>query len=528
MKRTALCFAVMALALSGMAWAEDDEAERGVARISLIGGDVSVRRGDSGDWVAAAVNAPLVVEDMVGTGPSSRAEVQFDWANMIRMASNSEIRVAQLENQHYVIQIARGTVTFRVLRESKADVELNTPNVSVRPNQIGAYRISVAEDGESTITVRSGEAEVYTSSGSERLAAGSTMEARGTASDPEYRLVAEIAQDSWDSWNLSRDNELEQSKSYQYADSSVYGAEDLDNYGTWVDVADYGHVWRPRVEIGWSPYYHGRWTWVDWYGWTWVSYDPWGWAPYHYGRWFWDGGFGWCWWPGGHMRHHWSPALVAFFGYGHGGGGFGYGRIGWVPLAPHEPFHPWYGRGHYRGFRDGRGPDRHFGLTRDFDVHRNYRNARHGNGVVGMDAGAFGRGHGGVARVRGNEINRAGLVRGVLPVAPGRDSIRMSNRDVNRASLPRDLGDRTFAGRTRIRQTERVSFDQQRRGMEEIARRASGDRSRDSFRSGQQGRDPQPGTQHESLAGNGRWRIQVEASRRIGTQAGRVPAERQH
>ncbi len=257
MKRTALCFAVMALALSGMAWAEDDEAERGVARISLIGGDVSVRRGDSGDWVAAAVNAPLVVEDMVGTGPSSRAEVQFDWANMIRMASNSEIRVAQLENQHYVIQIARGTVTFRVLRESKADVELNTPNVSVRPNQIGAYRISVAEDGESTITVRSGEAEVYTSSGSERLAAGSTMEARGTASDPEYRLVAEIAQDSWDSWNLSRDNELEQSKSYQYADSSVYGAEDLDNYGTWVDVADYGHVWRPRVEIGWSPYYHG-------------------------------------------------------------------------------------------------------------------------------------------------------------------------------------------------------------------------------------------------------------------------------
>jgi len=35
----------------------------GVARISLIQGDVSTQRGDTGDWAAAALNQPLVGGD---------------------------------------------------------------------------------------------------------------------------------------------------------------------------------------------------------------------------------------------------------------------------------------------------------------------------------------------------------------------------------------------------------------------------------------------------------------------------------
>src|SRR5260370_30965670 len=54
-----------------------DDLKRGVARISLINGDVSVRRGDSGDWVAGVINAPLLTDDRIGTGANSRGEVQF-------------------------------------------------------------------------------------------------------------------------------------------------------------------------------------------------------------------------------------------------------------------------------------------------------------------------------------------------------------------------------------------------------------------------------------------------------------------
>src|SRR5262245_28082021 len=39
---------------------DPDSASRGVARISVMQGEVSVRRGDNGDYVAAAINAPLV------------------------------------------------------------------------------------------------------------------------------------------------------------------------------------------------------------------------------------------------------------------------------------------------------------------------------------------------------------------------------------------------------------------------------------------------------------------------------------
>jgi len=76
MKRTTWKLLAAVLAMAGLAWAQGDEdLGRGVARLSLLNGDVSVRRGDSGDWVAAAVNAPLVVEDSVITGVNSRAEI---------------------------------------------------------------------------------------------------------------------------------------------------------------------------------------------------------------------------------------------------------------------------------------------------------------------------------------------------------------------------------------------------------------------------------------------------------------------
>src|SRR5205814_4505942 len=87
----------------------------GVARISLLNGDVSVRRGDSGDVVAAALNAPLVSQDRLLTSSSSRAEVQLDSTNILRVGSNSEVRLNDVQYGRFQIQVAIGTVTFRVI-----------------------------------------------------------------------------------------------------------------------------------------------------------------------------------------------------------------------------------------------------------------------------------------------------------------------------------------------------------------------------------------------------------------------------
>src|SRR6185369_3782218 len=250
-------------------------ASRGVARISVMVGDVSVRRGDNGDIMAGIVNAPLVVGDRVLTGPNSRAEVQFDSANMIRIASDTEIRLAELADRHYQIQLARGVATFRVLRPSEADVEVSTPQASIRPKNMGIYRLAVRDDGQSEVTVRSGEVEIFTPRGVEMLHAGKTMQVRGTASDPEFQVAGGLPEDEWDRWNLGRDQGMQRAASPRYVSRDVYGAEDLDQYGQWVPDPGYGTVWAPRVAAGWAPYREGRWVWMDFYGWTWVSYDPW-------------------------------------------------------------------------------------------------------------------------------------------------------------------------------------------------------------------------------------------------------------
>lgn len=461
------------------------EAGRAVARLSVASGDVSVRRGDSGELVAAAVNAPLMADDHVLTSANSRAEIEFDSSNVVRIGPNSDVHLAALDIHSVQIQVAAGTVMFRTLRPGQVEVEVDTPSVGVRPMQPGAYRVTLREDGTSQtpiseITVRSGEAEIDSQRGAERLEAGQTMQARGPATDPEYQLVQAIPQDSFDRWNEERDRYFLASQSYEHVNPAVAGGEDLDQNGRWVNDPQYGQVWQPNVPPGWAPYQNGQWVWEDYYGWTWVSYDPWGWAPYHYGRWFWGAG-GWDWWPGPIAPYpYWAPAYVGFFGFGPGigfGVGFGFGGVGWVALAPFEVFHPWWGPGFYGGF--GRGfYGGHTTIVNNINVSNSFRNAREAGGAVGMDTAAFGRG-GRIAALNRTQLASAGAVHGVLPVAPDRSSLRFSSRAVS-GRYPQARS-QSFASRMQAPRVQHTSFEQQERGMQQMSR---GNFSRGSAGSG--------------------------------------------
>lgn len=433
-----------------------DDQTRGVARISLMDGEVSVKRGDASDWVAGVINAPLLSADRISTAPNSRAEVQFDSANLMRLGGNAVVDLATVEYGRYQVELAHGTLTYVVLRPSQANVEVDTPSVSVRPSKQGIYRINVNDAGETQVMVRSGDVEVFTPRGSQWVNNGQMLMARGGNADPEFQVVGAPGLDDWDRWNQNRDQAMLRSASYQYVPPGVYGADDLDSYGNWNYVAPYGNVWTPTgMGPGWAPYRSGRWVWEDWYGWTWVSADPWGWAPYHYGRWFWDAGFGWCWYPGViGVRHYWSPALVAWFGYGGGiGVGFGFGSLGWVPLGPYEVFHPWWGRGFY-----GRPFNERINVT-NINVTNIYRNAKF-NGVSGMamrdfQAGRFNT----IGRVSGEQMRTAGLVRGQVPVAPSASHMQFANRSVG--FVPRNSGNQRFFTHQTPAAVQRTPFAQQ-------------------------------------------------------------------
>ena len=460
-----------ALLLAGLylpARAQDpDDLKRGVGRISLMNGQVSVQRGDSGEWVVGVVNAPLIAGDRVATAENSRAEVQFDSSNMFRMGANAEVHLTELEAARYQLEFARGILTYRVLRPTDAAVEIDTPSVAVRPSRVGAYRISVNDAGETQVTARAGSVEVFSPRGSQTVTTGQTLIARGDPSDPEYQIVPAVGYDEWDRWNEARDRALTQSGSPQYVGQGVSGTEDLDGYGTWTNVDGYGEVWRPTVPPDWAPYEYGRWTWLDWYGWTWVSNDPWGWAPYHYGRWFYQANYGWLWYPGMRgARHYWSPGTVAFFGFGGGGFnlgfGFGFGHVGWVPLAPYEVFHPWWGRSYYGGF------NRFVNFT-NVNIANVYRNARVANGVSSLAAEDFRNGRfGNIGHPGSEQLRSAGLVQGQVGIAPSRSNLQYGAR--TSGFTPRASASTRFFTHQQPAGVQRLPFSQQQRAMEQGTR----------------------------------------------------------
>ncbi|MGB6986767.1 MAG: DUF6600 domain-containing protein [Candidatus Aquilonibacter sp.] len=321
-----------------------------VARLSDVEGSVALKQGDSAEQTAAVANAPIVAGDYLTTGADGRAEVQLDANTLIRAGTNAQLRFTQLDGANDVAQVAEGSVELRVFATGQDNVQVQTPSVDVEPQEAGAYLITVTSDGNTQVTSRSGSVAVVTPQGSQQVLPGRTMVVTGQASSPQYQYIDEIAQTDLEAWGDQRDQMMiaANSAQSQYVPSDMTGSTDLNQYGNWVDIPGYGPAWVPSdVAQGWSPYSNGSWVSLNYYGPTWVAAEPWGWAPYHYGRWFYGPGYGWAWSPGPRYAHPaWSPALVAFFGYGGGVGvGLSFGNVGWVPLAPGESYHRWWGPG---------------------------------------------------------------------------------------------------------------------------------------------------------------------------------------
>ena len=432
-----------------------EEAGPGVARVSYIHGDVSSQRGDNGDWVAVTQNSPISQGDRVATGPNSRAELQLDYANILRMSASATANITNLSRTGIQVQIGQGLVTFSVRNGSEANSEIDTPNASIHPSGPGQFRILVNSDAETQVIVRQGSADISTSEGSTHVDQGQMITVAGTDS-PQYKTDAAMGRDDWDSWNNDRDHRISNASSWGKTNRYYTGSEDLDTYGTWSEVPDYGPVWMPaQTGPDWAPYRDGRWVYEPYYGWTWVSYEPWGWAPYHYGRWF-VYGDRWAWWPGpvvGYPGYYpiWSPAYVSFFGFGGGGYGvgvgFGFGRFGWLPCGPGDWYHPWFGRyggryntvniRNYNNFHDGFRP-LGGGRGRQFsNINQAMSNSRVRGGVSSMAGNEFGRGA--VSRHQAGiseaSFRQGSVMTGKMPVTPSRESFSPSGRAANPSAI---------------------------------------------------------------------------------------------
>jgi hypothetical protein len=177
------------------------------AHLSFVEGRVTIGRGTAGDGETAALDAPVLDADYVTTGARSRAELQFDGTERVRLGENVQLRVAHLNADGRDVQLAAGTIDVRLLQASDGGTAIDTPSVSVIPEDAGTYRITVDETGTTFVTVRAGHAEIETSHGARPLDAGSTLVAHGTASDPQISTRDAIAFDAFDTFDDQLDHQ---------------------------------------------------------------------------------------------------------------------------------------------------------------------------------------------------------------------------------------------------------------------------------------------------------------------------------
>jgi hypothetical protein len=440
MKRTFLgiflwCMAVLGTALFlGEAAAQETQANDPVetpARLSYTNGEVSFWRPGAPEWSRAVVNTPLSSGDELATGATGTLELQIGPRSFVRCWRGSQIGLLTQEPEFLQFKVAAGHVSFdlRALDPGET-IEVGTPNAAVTIEHPGYYHVEI--EGERTVVMarRGGRATVTpVTGGSLALMSSEELVIQG-AESPQVASYAAPPLDEWDRWNYARTNTLLESVSARYVPYGTYGIDELDRYGTWRVVPNYGPIWIPTgMPAGWVPYSTGSWIMDPYYGWTWVSSLPWGWAPFHHGRWVYVDRY-WAWAPGPVVaRAVYAPALVAFLGTPSVGVGIAIGTsvVGWVALGWGEPCVPWWGspRFAHRPWWGGWGGPR---VVNNVVVSQTtvinvqninvYQNTKLTNAVVAVQHDHFGRGPITRARISGGGFGNLRPLHADLPVKP--------------------------------------------------------------------------------------------------------------
>jgi hypothetical protein len=340
--------------------ADDDDPPSRVARLAFTRGAVSFEPAGTEDWVSAVVNRPMTTGDKLWNDADARSELSIGSA-VIRLGSTTGFSFLNLTDNITQIRVTEGTLNIRVRSLGDDETfEVDTPNLAFSILRAGNYKINVNEAGDTTVVVvRNGESEVTGGGSAYTVHPGEAGTFIGTDQlDADVQSYGGDDED-FDSWCAERDHRIDHSVSAKYVSTDAIGYEDLDDYGGWRPVPEYGTVWFPHVSVvGWAPYHYGHWAYIAPWGYTWVDDAPWGFAPFHYGRWIAVGGV-WGWVPCAprpvavvgvaYVRPIYAPALVAWvggprFAVGIGvGGGFAAGvSVGWFPLGPREVYVPSY------------------------------------------------------------------------------------------------------------------------------------------------------------------------------------------
>jgi hypothetical protein len=350
LRRCLLATSCLGLLFPATAQAQNAAIPSRVGQITSLSGSVSYNgAGSNNQWIAATPNYPVTSGDTLFTQAGAEAAVVLN-SSRLTLGANTELQIATLDDTQFAARESQGEL-FLSLSDVQPgqSVTIDTPRGTVTMSQAGAYDIAAGDAATpTTVSVLEGAASI----GTLQIAAGQEGVLSGT--DQTTAQLEPLQRDAFEDHVLAE----MMPPPPPYAPPVVQqmsGVDELSAYGSWSQSPDYGVVWYPYVSAGWVPFREGHWAYIAPWGWTWVDVEPWGFAPFHYGRWI-DNGGRWGWVPaaaympgyayGPDDQPVYAPAVVGFFGLAPGAALtaslLASQSVGWVPLAPGEPFYPVY------------------------------------------------------------------------------------------------------------------------------------------------------------------------------------------
>lgn len=334
--------------VTGNLWAEPSQPPPVVGRVAHVDGELLRYVPAEEDWVATVADSPVGPKDVFYSDTAGRAELSFPNRTLARLGPATQVEVVGMDQDLTDLFVASGQ--FRVYnRSSDTYLRVSTQFGYVVAPPGTVADLYVGEESVEVVSLAGTVQFMHTTDGYEAkydvVAGGSSLVAdRDAVSRGEGTVDGD-----WDRWNGERDRlwaQRQRVRSEYLPEPLQEDASVLEENGRWERVyydGQYRTLWRPTtVAPDWMPYSVGRWT--TWYDeQVWVPYEPFGYVTHHYGNWVVVGG-AWYWMPPvvtvsvGVPRPwvYWYPGRVAWVHTDV--------YVGWVPLAPWEPYyavHAW-------------------------------------------------------------------------------------------------------------------------------------------------------------------------------------------
>ena len=310
-----------------------------VGRITAVEGQLLRFVPDQNDWVATVRDAPFGVEDALYSDQEGKAEIIMPDNIWIRLGGSTQLQLIAAKPEAIEVDVSLGVV--RIFNESADSViKATTPFGYVVAPQNASFDLYVGDQSVEVVAL-SGTVDFIHGADNAKYEVVSG-EASVIANATQVGTGEGTVEEDWSAWNQTRNDvwakrDAEAVQSAQYLPEALKNdAYELEENGRWERVSSYQgreiEMWRPtEVAEDWAPFTAGRWT--EWNGDnTWVPDEPFGYTTHHYGnwiniygRWYWQPP------PPSEPEPSWYPGRVAWVGSDD--------DVGWVPLAPEEPYY---------------------------------------------------------------------------------------------------------------------------------------------------------------------------------------------